>query len=324
MTDMEDILTVKNLSVSFKLPEADVHAVRGVSFSIKKGQTLGLVGESGCGKSVSAFSILRLVAKPGEITGGEVIYGGQNFLSLAEDKMRKIRGREISMIFQEPMISLNPVLTVGFQISESFIIHMGLSKKEAMERSAQALKLVGISDAEKRCKSYPHEFSGGMRQRVMIAMALAASPQLLIADEPTTALDVTIQAQILELLMNIQRERKMSMLLITHDLGVVANLADDIAIMYAGEIVEYGPSSVVMSAPRHPYTKGLFDAMPRIDSAHDELPSISGTVPSLAEIPAGCAFFPRCSFASAECERAIVSLNEVSPGHSVRCLKAIS
>ncbi|MCL1911206.1 MAG: ABC transporter ATP-binding protein [Leptospirales bacterium] len=312
------MLNVNDLTVSFHLADATVRAVRGVSFSIKEGETLGLVGESGCGKSVSAFSILRLT--PGE-TGGEIIYNGRDLLSLSETEMRKIRGSEISMIFQEPMISLNPVLTVGFQVSEPFITHLGLSKKEALERSAEMLRLVGISDPEKRCRSYPHEFSGGMRQRVMIAMALAASPSLLIADEPTTALDVTIQAQILELLAELQRERKMSMLLITHDLGVVSNIADDIAIMYAGEIVEYGPASDIMSAPSHPYTIGLLEAMPRIDRASDRLTAIPGSVPSPVSLPQGCAFYPRCGMASDECKAASVPLQELSDGRKTRCLK---
>jgi len=315
---MDGILNVKNLTVSFHLADVMVRAVRGVSFSIKEGETLGLVGESGCGKSVSAFSILRLAS--GE-TGGEIIYRGRDLLSLSEAEMRNIRGSEISMIFQEPMISLNPVLTVGFQVSEPFIMHLGLSKKEALERSVEMLHLVGISDPEKRCKSYPHEFSGGMRQRVMIAMALAASPSLLIADEPTTALDVTIQAQILELLTGLQRERKMSMLLITHDLGVVSNVADDIAIMYAGEIVEYGTASDVMNAPIHPYTIGLLEAMPRIDKASGRLTAIPGNVPSPASLPQGCAFHPRCGIASDECKDAAVPLQELPDGRKIRCLK---
>ena len=315
---MNNILDVKGLTVSFYLADAIVRAVRGVSFSVKEGETLGLVGESGCGKSVSAFSILRLVSGK---TGGEIIYKGRDLLSLSEAEMRKIRGGEISMIFQEPMISLNPVLTVGFQVSEPFITHLGLSKKEAFERSVEMLRLVGIGDPEKRCKSYPHEFSGGMRQRVMIAMALAASPSLLIADEPTTALDVTIQAQILELLVELQREREMSMLLITHDLGVVSNIADNIAIMYAGEIVEYGAASDIMGAPSHPYTVGLLEAMPRIDKTRDRLAAIPGTVPSPASLPQGCAFYPRCGIASDECKNAAVPLQELANGRKIRCIK---
>ena len=317
---MNEILTVKDLHVVFHLPESNLYAVRGVSFSISEGKTLGLVGESGCGKSVSAFSILNLIANPGEITGGEVIYRGNNLLDLDNEQIRSYRGKEISMIFQEPMTSLNPVLTVGYQISECFILHMGLSKKEAKERSVDMLKLVGIPNADKRFSSYPHEFSGGMRQRVMIAMALAASPTLLIADEPTTALDVTIQAQILDLLMTIQKERNMSMLLITHDIGVVANLADDIAIMYAGEIVEQGNTQEILRSPLHPYTKGLFAAIPKLDSNDERLATIPGTVPALTTEPEGCAFYPRCSQATESCRHTRAALVEDSPGHFVRCL----
>ncbi|MCL2026816.1 MAG: ABC transporter ATP-binding protein [Leptospirales bacterium] len=312
------MIDVKDLTVTFHLADAIVHAVRGGTFSVKEGETLGLVGESGCGKSVSAFSILRLVS--GKI-GGEIIYKGRDLLSLSEAEMRKIRGSEISMIFQEPMISLNPVLTVGFQVSEPFVTHLGLSKKDALERSVEMLRLVGISDPEKRCKSYPHEFSGGMRQRVMIAMALAASPSLLIADEPTTALDVTIQAQILELLTELQRERKMSMLLITHDLGVVSNVADNIAIMYAGEIVEHGSASDIMNSPSHPYTIGLLEAMPEMDKMSDRLASIPGTVPSPLSLPRGCAFYPRCNMAFDACKNSTVPLQELPDGRKVRCLK---
>lgn len=317
---MSEVLNVKNLRVEFILPESTLYAVRGISFSIEEGKTLGLVGESGCGKSVSAFSILNLVAHPGKITGGEVVYRGKNLLELNQNEMRAYRGKKISMIFQEPMTSLNPVLTVGYQISESFIFHLGLSKQEARERSIQMLKLVGIPDADKRYGSYPHEFSGGMRQRVMIAMALAASPSLLIADEPTTALDVTIQAQILELLQNIQRERNMSMLLITHDIGIVANLADDMAIMYAGEIVEYGKTQDVLRSPLHPYTRGLFDAIPKISGGPERLATIPGTVPALISEPLGCAFAPRCKYATEHCFSTKVSLSEDSPGHNVSCL----
>jgi oligopeptide/dipeptide ABC transporter ATP-binding protein len=319
---MKELLRVNSLSVSFRMDGGDIRAVRDVSFSLAEGETLGLVGESGCGKSVTAFSVMRLVARPGEITAGSIMYRGRDLTALKEEEMRSCRGREISMIFQEPMTSLNPVFTVGFQISEVFRLSLGSSRKEARDRTVEMLTLVGIPDAGRRFDSYPHEFSGGMRQRVMIAMALSASPSVLIADEPTTALDVTIQAQILDLLMNIQRERGMSMLLITHDLGIVANMADRIAIMYAGEIVEEGPTALIFEKPLHPYTRGLFDAVPKIGTGSGRLSTIPGTVPVLTAEPTGCVFHPRCPMGADECLREPVRLKEHNPGHSVRCLRA--
>ncbi len=317
-----ELLKVSDLKAAFHLDRGDLLAVRGVSFSIHEGETLGLVGESGCGKSVSAFSVLKLISPPGEITGGEILWKGKDLISLDEKELRKIRGKEISMIFQEPMTSLNPVMTIGSQIAEVYRIHSGLSKKESLELACEMLGKVGIPDPEKRLNSYPHQFSGGMRQRVMTAMALAASPSLLIADEPTTALDVTIQAQIMKLLTDLRRERGMSMLLISHDLGLVSSSADRIAVMYAGEIVEYGPSEDVMKAPLHPYTQGLLKAVPSISGPRERLYTIPGTVPVLFTEPEGCAFCSRCSQADDSCWKQKVPLCTVN-GRQVRCLKYI-
>ncbi len=319
---MDILLNVKNLSVNFPLRDYTVHAVRDVSFFIEEGKTLGLVGESGCGKSVTAFSLPGLITPPGKIVSGEIVYRGRNIAGLENEEMRKIRGREISMIFQEPMTSLNPVFSIGYQISESLILHLGKSKPEAKEMALDLLDQVGIPGASRRYSSYPHEFSGGMRQRVMIAMALAASPSLLIADEPTTALDVTIQAQILDLLLKIQDERRMSLLLITHDLGVVANIADSIAIMYAGEIVEEGDTREVFRKPMHPYTLGLFDSIPRIGEVKERLNTIPGTVPTVTEKPGACIFHPRCPLGSEECLMEAVPLRSIAGKRQVRCIKA--
>ncbi|PKL39794.1 MAG: peptide ABC transporter ATP-binding protein [Spirochaetae bacterium HGW-Spirochaetae-1] len=319
---IDTLLQVRNLGVTFHLSEREVMAVRDVSFSLARGETLGLVGESGCGKSVTAFSILRLVSPPGEIISGEVIYGGRNIVAMTSEEVRSIRGKDIAMIFQEPMTSLNPVFSIGFQISESIMLHSGAAKKDARDLTIEMLGLVGIPNAEKRFDSYPHEFSGGMRQRVMIAMALSASPSVLIADEPTTALDVTIQAQILDLLLEIQQKKNMSLLLITHDLGIVANIADNIAIMYAGEIVETGKTGDIFSNPGHPYTRGLFEAIPRVGETRDRLRTIPGIVPTISSIPQGCVFYPRCHLRTEECLSDAVVLREISPGHSVRCIKA--
>ncbi len=297
-------------------------AVRGASFDVHKGETLGLVGESGCGKSVTAFSILRLIDPPGCIDDGEILYAGTNILALDEENIRKIRGKEISMIFQEPMTSLNPVFRIGFQIEEVLRLHLNMNKKDARERAIDLLRQVGIPTPEKRCDSYPHELSGGMRQRAMIAMALAADPAILIADEPTTALDVTIQAQILDLLLQLQTERKMSLLLITHDLGIVANVADRIAIMYAGEIVETGSTRDVFNNPLHPYTIGLFEALPRQGNIKERMSTIPGTVPAVTGEMRGCVFHPRCFKAGDECLRDNVALREIMPEHHARCIKA--
>ncbi len=297
-------------------------AVRGTSFDLHRGETLGLVGESGCGKSVTAFSILRLIDPPGRIDDGEILYAGTNILALDEERIRKIRGKEISMIFQEPMTSLNPVFRIGFQIEEVLRLHLNMNNKDARERAIDLLRQVGIPTPEKRCDSFPHELSGGMRQRVMIAMALAADPAILIADEPTTALDVTIQAQILDLLLQLQSERKMSLLLITHDLGIVANVADRIAIMYAGEIVETGSTRDVFNNPLHPYTIGLFEALPRQGNIKERMSTIPGTVPAVTGEMRGCVFHPRCFKATDECLRDNVALREIMPEHHARCIKA--
>ncbi len=319
---MENILEIDDLHVKFSLAERDVLAVRGVSLSVKKGETIGLVGESGCGKSVTAFSILRLINPPGKIVSGSIIYKGDDILKMDGPSIRAIRGKEIAMIFQEPMTSLNPVLTIGYQIMESIILHLSMNKKEAREYAADLLAQVGIPDPSARLNSYPHEFSGGMRQRVMIAIALSASPSILIADEPTTALDVTIQAQILDLLMKIQEARGMSLILITHDLGVVANMADTIAIMYAGEIMEQGETSLVYRNPLHPYTRGLFDAIPKINEERAMLNTIPGTVPTLSAEPEGCVYHPRCPIGAEECLEKKIPFIQPGEGRQVRCIRA--
>ncbi len=315
------LLDVQHLSVRFPLAGSDLLAVRDVSFALGKGRTLGIVGESGCGKSVTAYSILKLVPPPGVIDSGEIVFNGRDVLRMDDEEIRKIRGKEIAMIFQEPMTSLNPVFTIGSQIRESILLHMKMGKREAREYAVELLKSVGIPDPTKRYASYPHEFSGGMRQRVMIAMALSASPSVLIADEPTTALDVTIQAQILDMLITLQKERHMSLLLITHDLGIVASIADEIAIMYAGEIAEYGKSAEVFRKPGHPYTRGLFKAIPRIGELRRELETIPGMVPSITAPPTGCVFYPRCPIGIRKCLNAPVPLLQFGKKRSVRCIR---
>jgi peptide/nickel transport system ATP-binding protein len=319
--EQQGLLDIRGLNVSFPLDGETVYAVRDVSFSIRKGETMGLVGESGCGKSVTAFSILRLLARPGTIDSGSVLYRGRDLLSLSDEDMRRVRGKEIAMIFQEPMTSLNPVFTIGFQITESIRLHLGMGPAEARDLALDLLDSVGIPNPSGRFSAYPHEFSGGMRQRVMIAMALAPRPAMLIADEPTTALDVTIQAQILDLLMDVQRKNDMSLLLITHDLGIVANIADSVAIMYAGEIVESGSTTTVFEKAAHPYTRGLFNAIPRMGSKGGRLKTIPGTVPTVNELPGGCPFHPRCFMAADECLAGRVALIERDRGHAVRCVR---
>ncbi|WP_368506033.1 ABC transporter ATP-binding protein [Alkalihalophilus sp. As8PL] len=303
------------------MEHSEVKAVDGVTFDVPKGKTLGIVGESGSGKSITSLSILRLIQNPGKVVGGEILFKGEDLLSKTEAKMRKIRGNEISMIFQEPMTSLNPVYTVGQQIGESFQIHEGLGKKKAIERSIEMLKLVGIPSPEKRVHQYPYELSGGMRQRVMIAMALACNPELLIADEPTTALDVTIQAQILELMKDLQDRLGMSIIMITHDLGVVAETCDYVAVMYCGKVVEYASINELFKNPRHPYTVGLLKSLPRhdIDVDGEELSVIKGSVPSPADMPKGCRFAPRCPFASDICRERLPDLEEDENGNQIRC-----
>src|SRR6058998_181551 len=291
---MADLIQVKNLRTSFFTPEGEVRAIDGVSFEIGESKTLGLVGESGCGKSVTSLSIMRLIpSPPGRIVGGEILYRGRDLLKLNNEEMRKIRGNEISMIFQEPMTSLNPVFTVGNQIGEAIRLHQGLGKKETRAKTVEMLRLVKIADPDSRVDSYPHQLSGGMRQRVMIAMALSCNPSLLIADEPTTALDVTIQAQILALMQRLRREHGSSIILITHDMGVVADLAERVAVMYAGRIVEEAPKSQLFRDPQHPYTWGLLGSMPRVDRPRlRRLAAIPGSPPSLLAPPPGCRFEP--------------------------------
>jgi len=317
----DTLLSVENLSTSFKTERGHIKAVDDVSFSIKKGQTVGLVGESGCGKSVTSLSILRLIqSPPGMIEpSSRIVFAGQNLLDLDETGMRSIRGNRVSMIFQEPMTSLNPVFTIGNQVGEVFRIHRNASKKEAREKAIEMLRLVKIPAPEQRVDEYPHQLSGGMRQRIMIAMALACRPELLIADEPTTALDVTIQAQILDLMAQLQRELNMAILLITHDLGVVAEVCDYVIVMYAGRIVEQGPVREIFKNPRHPYTVGLLSSIPRLGLKTEYLPTIEGHVPSLANLPRGCRFQARCGQVTAKCREAEPVLEDVDATHRAAC-----
>lgn len=325
----EKILEVKNLHTTFKVEGGKFNAVDGINFSVYKGKTLGIVGESGCGKSVTSLSIMRLIPNPpGEISGGEIIYKGKDLLKLPIADMRKIRGNEISMIFQEPMTSLNPVFTVGDQIREAVQLHQKVSRKEANDRAIEMLKLVGIPSPEKRVNDYPHQLSGGMRQRVMIAMALSCNPNILIADEPTTALDVTIQAQILDLMKKLRENLGMAMMLITHDLGVVAETADEVIVMYAGKIVEQGPVKEIFANPKHPYTRGLLQSIPTFDKTtvntgkkKARLDTISGIVPSLLELPKGCRFQTRCPFVTEECKQSEPELRSVNQNHDIACIK---
>jgi peptide/nickel transport system ATP-binding protein len=318
------LLDVKNLKTYFFTDEGVVRAVDGVDLYIDKGETLGVVGESGCGKSVTALSIMKLIPQPpGRIVEGEINYNGTNLVTLAPNRMRKIRGKEISMIFQEPMTSLNPVFTVGEQIAEAIRLHEGLGRREAMAKTVDMLKLVHIPNAERRVKEYPHQLSGGMRQRIMIAMALSCNPNLLIADEPTTALDVTIQAQILDLLNELKSKLRMAVLLITHDMGVIAETAQRVVVMYAAKVAEEAPVGDLFKEPLHPYTQGLLRSIPRIDLAattRQRLETIPGTVPTLrGDIAPGCRFAPRCPFVKSVCTEKDPVLKEVKPGHKVSC-----
>ncbi len=321
----ENLLEVKNLKTYFFIDGGVVKSVDDVSFNVKPGKTLGVVGESGCGKSITSLSIMQLVeTPPGKIVGGEIIYNGENLLGKNADEMRKIRGGEIAMIFQEPMTSLNPVFTVGQQIMEALTIHTDMDKNKAKERAIEMLKLVKIPLAEKRFNEYPHQLSGGMRQRVMIAMALSCNPKLLICDEPTTALDVTIQAQILDLINELKEKLGTSIMMITHDLGVIAEVADDVMVMYAGKIVEYGTADQIFETPMHPYTHGLMNCIPKLNDENEtRLHVIPGMVPSPDRMPKGCAFCPRCSEAKKICEEKMPELMEVN-GQKVRCFKYTS
>jgi len=318
------MLEVKNLKTGFKTEEGSFLAVDDVSFTVKAGKTLGIVGESGCGKSVTSLSVMRLIQAPGKILGGEVKFEGKDLLKLSEDDMRKVRGNEIAMIFQEPMTSLNPVFTCGNQIEEAIRIHQkGLTKNQIKEKAIEMLKLVGIPSPAERHGEYPHQLSGGMRQRVMIAIAISCNPKLLIADEPTTALDVTIQAQILDLMRKLQKDFGAAMILITHDLGVVAEMCNDVVVMYAGKVIEYGTVEDIFYRPQHPYTRGLLDSIPHFESGQhlDRLKTIPGLVPSLLNLPQGCRFRDRCNRAQALCAEKMPDLlpTQTNPHHTVAC-----
>jgi oligopeptide/dipeptide ABC transporter ATP-binding protein len=321
---MSNLLEVNNLQTQFPTRAGIVKAVNDVSFSLKEGELLGLVGESGCGKSITALSVMRLISSPGKIVGGSITFKGEELTTATDERMRAIRGNDIAMIFQDPMTSLNPVYTVGEQIAEAIRLHRKLDKAKAWEAAIEAMKEVSIPDAARRAKDYPHQLSGGMRQRIMIAMALACDPELLIADEPTTALDVTIQAQILELLNDLRKTRKLAVLLITHDLGVVAEVADRVCVMYTGKIVEESPVNEIFENPKHPYTQGLLRSVPKMravgETKEKRLQTIDGTVPSPTNLPKGCHFAPRCSFKKPECEVGEIALKELSEGVKVRCV----
>ena len=317
---MSTLLTVKNLKTHFYSAGKTIRAVDGVSFDIREGGAFGLVGETGCGKSVTALSILRLIPyPPGKIVGGEIRFRGKDLLELSENDMRTVRGKEISMIFQEPMTSLNPVFRIGDQMAEVVMLHQKVNRSKAMETAIEMLERVRIPDAERVVKQFPHQLSGGMRQRVMIAMELSCHPFLLIADEPTTALDVTIQAQILRLIKEMKKEFRASMLLITHDLGVIAEMCDRVAVMYAGSIVEEAQVEEIFAEPKHPYTQGLWGAIPLLDREKETLAVIPGTVPDLSQPPAGCTFHPRCAFRFAPCDQIPPPLFQISPEHLVSC-----
>ena len=318
---MTELLSIHDLHVSFPTEENTFHAVRGISLSLSTGSVLALVGESGSGKSMTALSIMRLVPPPGFISSGEIIFEGQNLLTLSEEALRNIRGRRVSMVFQEPMTSLNPVLRIADQLCEPLILHMALSRRDAQERGIELLTNVGIPSAGDRMRDYPHQLSGGMRQRVMIAMALACYPSLLIADEPTTALDVTIQAQILELLDAQRKSSGLSILLITHDLGIVAERADHTAVMYAGQVVESAPTATLLAAPRHPYTQALLASLPQYAEPGRPLPTLSGQLNARTASADGCCFTERCPLATDECCTDPQQLLEIAPSHFLRCWK---
>jgi oligopeptide transport system ATP-binding protein len=317
----QKVLEVKDLRTYFYTSEGVIKAVDGLSYHIKKGECVGLVGESACGKSVSAMSVLRLIPyPPGIIVGGEILFKGEDLLKVSEERMRDIRGNQIAMVFQEPTTSLNPVLTVGRQISESLELHRGLDKEEARSESIRLLSLVGIPDAAQRVKEYPHQFSGGMQQRIMIAMALSCNPELLIADEPTTSLDVTVQAQVLEVLDNLREEFGTAVMIITHNLGVVARYVDRVNVMYAGNLVETGPTEVIYADPKHPYTLGLLASVPRLDSEEKVAPRvIKGLPPNMAHLPKGCSFAPRCDYAMDICREKKPPLEKVGEDHFRAC-----
>jgi len=322
--DGEKVLEIKDLRTYFYTEDGEVRAVDGLRYDVKKGESVGLVGESACGKSVSALSIMRLIPyPPGVIVGGEIIFKGQDLLQVSESEMRHIRGNRIAMIFQEPMTSLNPVLTISRQLSEALELHRKMDKKTAAEEALKLLELVGLPDANQRLSDYPHQFSGGMQQRIMIAMALSCNPELLIADEPTTSVDVTVQAQLLELLDNLRSQFGTSVILITHNLGIVARYVDRVNVMYAGRLVETAPTDVLYGEPKHPYTKGLLASVPRLDLARKrKLSVIDGLPPHLARLPKGCAFYDRCYLAIDRCREEKPELEEIGEDHSSACFRS--
>lgn len=312
-----NILEVKGLNLAFRLEEGEAQAIHGVSFSLAKGKALGLVGESGCGKTVTAMSIMRLLPPNAKVLGGEILYNGQNVLGFSDKQMQKLRGAKVALIPQDPLTSLNPLYTVGEQIAETIKQHQNLSSSAAKQKAIEAMTSVQIPEAQERYNDYPHQFSGGMRQRIIIAMALSCNPELIIADEPTTALDVTVQAQILDLIKEIQKEYGTSLLLITHDLGVVAQVCDDVAVMYAGRIVEYANVREIFANPLHPYTKGLMESLPNINT--ERLKPIEGQPPSIREVIPGCPYYSRCKFRTDKCSSSAPSLTENKQGHYVSC-----
>jgi oligopeptide transport system ATP-binding protein len=316
----EHLLDVRDLRTEFPMREGVVKAVDGVSFHLDPGETLGIVGESGSGKSVTVLSVMRLLQRPGRIAGGQVVFRGRDLTKISEQAMQEVRGEEIAMIFQDPMTSLNPVFRTGWQVGEPLRLHKGLDKAKALAESIKVLAKVGIPEPEKRAQNYPHEFSGGMRQRAMIAMGLTTAPQVLIADEPTTALDVTIQAQILELLRQVNREFGTATILITHNLGVVAGMCERVMVMYAGRVVERGPTEEVFANPKHPYTWSLLRSIPRLDAEeHQPLRAIEGLPPDLTNLPSGCAFHPRCAFRVERCSKDVPVLAQVTPSQEAAC-----
>jgi oligopeptide/dipeptide ABC transporter ATP-binding protein len=319
---VQPLLEVKDLRTSFFTDAGEVRAVEGVSFAVESGKLMGLVGESGSGKTASVLSVMRLLPERARVMGGAVLFEGRDLLKLSEPEMRAVRGAKIAMIFQEPMTSLNPVFTIGSQIGEAVRLHQHTARRETLERTIEALRLVGIADPERRVNDYPHQLSGGMRQRVMIAMALACEPKLLVADEPTTALDVTIQAQILDLIRELQVRLKLAVILVTHDLGVVAQYADDVTILYAARVMEQAPSAELFRNPLNPYTRGLLESIPGVDGSHHRrLRAIAGSIPNALHPPSGCRFHPRCPMAIDECARVDPPLVAKAPQHLVACIR---
>jgi len=323
MNEQIPMLSVQNLHTSFFTDSGEVHAVNGVSFNLDRGKVLGIVGESGSGKSVTAYSIMRILVEPGKISAGEILFNGEDVTKYSEKKMREFRGKRVSIIFQDPMTSLNPTYTIGNQLMEAIRLHTSRNRAQAKERAIEMLSLVGINEPEKRMKQYPHELSGGMRQRVMIAMALACEPDILIADEPTTALDVTIQAQILELMQELQKKLGMAIIMITHDLGVIAEMCDEIIVMYAGRVCERGTADEIFYNPRHEYTKGLLRSIPRLEKEHHKLIPIGGSPVDLTNMPAGCAFASRCDKAMKICLKELPGEIRINEDHIAACWKNI-